>query len=127
LWYRLASHLGQPLQRVQRETTAREFVEWQEFLDKQEWQSHGRQDYQMALIAMETAKGHVKNPQALKLEDFLVRFSNKTETKPKPQPVSDEEKQRLVAMSKARWFILAGKKPPPGGGVKRGNGNRHRT
>lgn len=95
-----------------RETTSREFLEWMEYLDKEEWQKHHREDFYLAQIAMEVARTRVRNPGSLKAENYLLKFVTRGEA---AAPVSQEEVEERTAMSKGKWFTLTGvgRKPPP--------------
>jgi hypothetical protein len=79
---------------------------WQAFI-KEEWTSPQRSDYFFAMIAAEICKGNVKNPNGIKLSDFLLKFGNQEE---KSQPLTEEQKTAYLAMSKARWGAAVGTK-----------------
>lgn len=103
LWFRLASHLGMSLQEVQQQTTSSEFVEWVEYLDSL-WNVPDRKDYLLANIAAEVCRTRVKRPASVKVQDFILKFSNAAHKKP---PSTEA--------SKAFWFAAVGVKK---GGAK---------
>lgn len=105
-WYRLAYHLRQPLQKVQRATTSREFEEWIEFLD---WQmAHDLEPihYYLAQVAMEVRRT-INPKKKYKLTDFLLKFGSVK----KPEPKTAEQKKAWIEKSKAVWSALAKRKP----------------
>jgi len=90
-----------PLQRVQRETTATEYVEWCHFLEL-EWNNPSRSDFYAAQTAAEVRKLFAKNPRNIKTEDLLLTFD--TGAHKKSKQVSTEQ-------SKAFWFAFTGYDP----------------
>lgn len=74
MWFKLASHLGIPLQELQAKTTSTEFLEWMEYLEWEEVHGFHAERWYMASIAAEVRKGHVKNPKHVRIEDFLLKF-----------------------------------------------------
>jgi len=59
--------------------TYSEFLEWLTFLGREE-ERQTKQDYYLAQIAAEIRRGHVKNPKAVKVKDFLVEVKTTPET-----------------------------------------------
>lgn len=98
-WFRLASHLGVPLQELQEKTTSTEYIEWMEFLER-DINSFHREDYFLANLALEVRRSWVANPNQEKLKTFLLRFSRENET-PTTGPLS----------SKQIWCSLLGVNP----------------
>lgn len=101
LWYKLASHLHCPLQRLQQETTSTEFVKWIEYL-QQDLDITRREDYYLAQIAAEVRRGNVKRPEKIKLKDFILKFGGR---KRKKRKMSLKERARV---SKSWWRALLG-------------------
>jgi len=57
-----------------------------------------RTDHYLMQVALEVARGHVKNPRRLKLDDFRLR--------PKPDKVHPDlpqTREQAAALSKSRW------------------------
>jgi hypothetical protein len=88
------------------ETTSTEFVEWQEYFEK-ELNMPRREDYYLAQVAAEVRRGIAKTPASVKTNHFLLKFT--TEEK-KPIPISEAEIQQRTANSKAKWFAIANMK-----------------
>ncbi|MBU0847696.1 hypothetical protein KKH23_10960 [Patescibacteria group bacterium] len=84
------------------ETTSREFVEWQEYLDLDR-DTPQREDYYLAQIAAEVRRGMVKAPARVHLKHFLLKFSRKDEEE---KPLTEDQIKRRAANSKARWSAL---------------------
>ncbi len=66
----------------------------------------------LAQIALEIARANVKEPNKLKLENFLLKFEKAT---PAEKEVSDEVYEAQVASKKAFWGVRVGVIIPPGG------------
>lgn len=111
MWFKLASHLGQPLQRVQKETTSTEFIEWCTFLDMEDWERTKREDFYMAQIAMEIARTRSSRPGQLRIEDFLLKFVTAGDN---GKPMTAQQLEERTQLSKARWRGITGigKQPP---------------
>ena len=107
-----------PVQRLQRETTSTEFVEWLAYM-RHDLGVVRREEYYLAQIACEVRRVLRSNPNSVKLRHFLFKFMTGGE---KETPPTQEEVEKRTALSKARWFAIVGvgKKPvvrrPPGGG-----------
>lgn len=106
----LAVKLGQPLQRVQRETSSTEFVDWKVFLEMEVNNFH-REDYYLAQIARVVAEGFSKKRRTIK--EFLLKFTyvrNESESQDQPavEYKSVDEAQEYTKRSKASWFGWAG-------------------
>lgn len=101
-----------PLQKVQRQTTSREFVEWIVYLKRQ---FHKREPihYYLAQIALEVRRSiPTKRRRTWKLKQFLLSF--KTKEPQKNRPLTEEEKRIRLEKSKMFWMALVQnpKKPP---------------
>ena len=96
------------LQRCMQETTSTQFVEWQEYFDK-EMNMPTKEDWYAAQLAAEVRRGAVKNPRTVKVEHLLLKF---TMAGKKEEPLSEEKIERLTAQSKQRWFASTGYKKP---------------
>lgn len=106
-WFRLASHLGQPLAVVQSLTPMSVFVQWMEYLKvikiQEDLTTTSKLDYYLAQIAAEIRRTAVKNPLAIKIEQMLLsfRFGRKKE---KSIGTSKEK----VEVSKSFWCGISG-------------------
>jgi len=92
-----------PIQRVKRETTATEFVEWCTYLKQEQKKKLGREklDYYLAQILCEIRRSYVKHPQKVKMKDFFIEFTDEEKKKPLT-------KEQATKASKRRWFGLLG-------------------
>jgi hypothetical protein len=93
------------------ETTSTEFVEWQEYFEK-ELNMPRREDYYLAQIAAEVYRGNAKTPASVRTNHFLLKFT----TEEKKKPISEAEIQQRTVNSKVAWFAIANmtpRKPPP--------------
>ena len=108
-WWQMADRLGMSLQRCQRETTSTEFLEWLEYVE-QDVEVPQRMDFYLAQIAAEIRRSMVRNPNSVKLENFLLNLTLRSK---QHKPLTETEKQMRMARSKAAWYAVLGKKPPP--------------
>lgn len=102
MWFQLADRLGMSVQRCQRETTSTEFLDWQEYLQK-DLDSPARSDYYLAQVAAEVRRMNCAKPRAVKLDDFLLKFQkqhlrNKLTTK--------KQREKALAANKAVWMAI---------------------
>jgi len=104
------------VERLQAEITYSEFLEWQEFLVLERNKAR-KLDYYLAQIAAEVRRGMVKNPNEVKLSQFLLRFATKEEI---DAASAEEYKAQRATLSMAAWFSLLGMDPEKLKGV--GNG-----
>ena len=71
--------------------------------------------YYLAAIKAEVLRGHAKNPNSVKIEDHLLKFTH-TETEKSPVEIEgdlDEAKQRAMRraqQSKSAWMAITGYK-----------------
>ena len=103
-WLELAAHLHLPLQLVQEYTTPSEFVLWMVYLSlkqQEEFQTIQKQDYYNAQIAAEIRRGYVKNPEKVKIEDFILKFEFKEEKK-------EIDWKQKMQQSKRYWMSTSG-------------------
>jgi hypothetical protein len=70
---------------------------------EQDLNAHRREDYYLAQIAAEIRRVLRKNPAAVKLEHFLLKFKGGGDNH---KPLSEVDKKQRVAWSKARWTAL---------------------
>ena len=110
-WFKLASHLGLPLQEAMEKTTSREFVEWIAYLEM-ERNEREKQDYYLALIATEMRRSYIKDPRSVQIEDLLLTFKTSSKRKEEETQVLtvEEEKEQRMSLSKAFWFGVVGVK-----------------
>lgn len=102
---------------VQRRTTSNEFLDWVEWMDREEWDEHHREDYYMAQLTAEVARGHTKGGK-VRVENYLLKFRTVEDRK----PITQTELGARVAVSKAKWAGVVAQKGtdkrrqgPPGG------------
>jgi len=92
LWHRLAHRLKQPLYECQEETSSTDFIRWNEFLNREEWETHTKDQHQMAMVAYEVhrlthvvasmfVKKGTRLPEIPPFEEFLIKFGTKGEPK----------------------------------------------
>jgi len=75
-WFRVASHLGIPVEELAERITHREFLNWLEFLDW-DYDRSSKQDYYLAQIAAEVRRSYVKHANKVKTKDFLLQIEKK--------------------------------------------------
>lgn len=68
----MASHLKVPVRELKHRITFTEFLEWLEFLDKEEAR-HSKTDHYLAQITAEIRRGYVTDPNKVDSRDFLLR------------------------------------------------------
>jgi hypothetical protein len=102
IWHRLAVKLGWPVQLLQRLTTSKEFNRWKTYL-AMEPNEFNPLFYYLAAIAFIIARVNAKNPERIRLEDFLLKFEAKAKK---------EEGTPLWQQSKAAWLSALGIKRP---------------
>lgn len=96
---RLASHLGMSLDEVKMKTSASQYILWMEYLD---WEINAfdKHCYYLAQIAAVIAQ--VNSKKRIKIEDFIMKFSNK---KPEEQKLDTQTRANRV---KQFFFGLTG-------------------
>ena len=104
-WFTLAHRLGQPLQKLQRETTSREFLEWIEYFKRDTNEFH-REDYYWAQLTAEVCRSWVDKPSKVKVSHFLIRFGK--EDKLEVVPLTPEQKKAHIKKSKDAWATIPG-------------------
>lgn len=102
-WFRLASHLHLPLQRVQAETTYSEFLDWIHYL-QHEYPNDFNPDHWYYAKIIATIKAS-NSKEAVSIKDQLISFA--PEEVPK-EPTTEEERQAWIARSKANWAAALG-------------------
>ena len=85
--------------------THREYLAWMEWLDE-EWKQPETTDFYLMQVAQEVARKFARNPRAIKLENFVLEFSEKQKEKPQPKT-----KAEAAAMSKSIWLARVDYKP----------------
>ena len=73
-----------------------------QFLE-QDWDIPTRQDYFLAQIAAEVRRTIAREPKAVKLEHFMLKFASPAEA-----VATEEERERKGATSKASWLAILG-------------------
>lgn len=93
---RLAGHLGMTVQECIDKHTYREYQMWMAYFED-EWKEPTLSDYYLMQIAQEVRRVLSKNPNAVKLEDFKIKF----------QDANAEQKKYDPEFSKAIWTAIA--------------------
>jgi hypothetical protein len=62
------------IDRCKSETSVSQYKKWMVFLDWKESESFDRNLYYLAQIATEVRRSYSKNPQQIKLKDFIIKF-----------------------------------------------------
>lgn len=101
MWFKLASHLHTPLQEVQQKTSSTEFLEWVSYLEQDSNAFH-REDFYLAQVAAEVRRLIAKNPKAVKVQDFILKF-----VESRQEGKSKNWKERMAA-SKEYWMAVVG-------------------
>lgn len=99
-----------PLRECMRQHTNREYLTWMDWLEEQ-WEHPTRGDFYLMQIARQVACVLSKEPDRIKLQDFLLTFRRKDS-----QRLSGEAR---MSRSKAFWKIvtgLIGRRKPDGRG-----------
>jgi hypothetical protein len=99
-WFRLASHLGLSVQRCQQETTSAEFVDWVTYLDMEPNMFH-REDFYWAQIIRLLKCQLVKHPENITLDECLIKFEKRKETKREKSKSARSFFGHLLGMSKS--------------------------
>jgi hypothetical protein len=99
-WFELAYHLKKTVEELQSLITYSEFLEWQEFLVV-ERDRNTKEHFYLAQIAAEVRRSMVKNPNKIKLADFVLRFATPEEADTENQ---EDLKKHKVAVSKGAWL-----------------------
>ena len=101
LWFRVASHLGMPVQAAMESMTSTEFLDWVWFLEWRDTEEFNRTDFYLAQIAAQIEKGQVKSPGRVTTKNKLLKFVR--EDKHHPESV-----EHRVQNSKNYWMGLCG-------------------
>lgn len=99
----MAARLGFSVSEAQFRISSREFVEWVEFLDWEEWRKPKRIHYYQAQIAHSMVVVNSKNPGKYKVKDFLLKFKEKKKK-------SAEEQRKEGMRMKAAFLSYFGMK-----------------
>ena len=70
------------------------------FLDEEVNAFH-REDYYLAQIAAEIRSGYVKNPNSVKISQFLLEFTSS-------QPQKEKSREEYLKQSKSAWLGAVG-------------------
>lgn len=92
-----------PVGRAKCEISSTEFLRWKVYLDR-DAKKPTRDQHYFAQIAQEIRRVLHKNPSKVKLEDFLLEFTQKVQKA--QQELTPEEKERRMAVSKAMWSAI---------------------
>jgi hypothetical protein len=96
-----------PLQECISKTTSSEFKDWIKYIHWKEWEENSRLHYYLARIACEIYNFRMMfttSGKAKPIEDFLLKFESKEETKPElaaesrpevPKDLTPEEEEKL--------------------------------
>lgn len=89
--------------------TPRQYRLWMRKLDDDLLEPSSDQWYMMQ-IAMWVAKSCVKEPEEVSLEEMKIplRVVGEQEREEEPQELTQEEIERISAISRARWFGITG-------------------
>jgi hypothetical protein len=85
--------------------TARQYEAWEAWLELQ-WEIPSKLDYYLAQIACEASRATAKKPSSPKLNKYLIKFRVK-----KRKSGTGLTKEQTLAIAKARWIAIGGKKP----------------
>lgn len=96
-WYRIASHLGVPLQYLLQTTTSKEMVEWLVVIDNEE-EKISKQDVYFARMIAEIRRSWVAEPENVTVGEFLINFEKKEK---KLLPL-----EQRIEISKAAWGAI---------------------
>ena len=94
----LAEKLGMTLRECQSRVSSKEFVLWKIYMRDEHNRFH-REDYLFAMVAYEVRRTIVKNPNKVKVEDFLLKFQEAGKT---------TEDQEEVNEQKLNWLSVVG-------------------
>lgn len=115
-----------PLQLVQQATTSSELLEWEQYLDERDKESH-REDYFLAQIALEIRRSWVTEKNGPTLAQFMINEKFGA-APPAAVPITDETDddkpeidsddlppavQASMAVSKSFWGALTAVAAPP--------------
>jgi hypothetical protein len=91
---------------LKEQITITEFLQWQEFFRLLR-DRHEKLHFYLAQIACEVRRSYIKHPRQAKLGDFLLKFANPDDARPK----TEAEIAHMCAVSRASWLAYAGVKP----------------
>jgi hypothetical protein len=94
----LAEKLGMTLRECQSRVSSKEFVLWKIYMRDEHNRFH-REDYLFAMVASEVRRTIVKNPNKVKVEDFLLKFQEAGKT---------AEDLEEVKNQKLNWLSFVG-------------------
>ncbi len=97
---RIASHLKMSVQRAQYEITSSEFLDWIAYLDD-EPNRPTTTHYYLAQIAARITGLFAKDPNSMKIKDFILKFAEKE------KEITREE---AALISKSKWLVGVGYK-----------------
>lgn len=100
-WWKLAFRLKKGFQETQDAFTSTEFVEACLLLEE-EWTEPSKMEYFMAQIAYYLVLANAKDPEKIKFEDFLLKFT--FDDPGKSKELTEDEKAKKLAASKAFWM-----------------------
>lgn len=94
----MASHLGRTVDELKELITQSEFLDWIEFIRREE-SRRTKQDTYLAAIAAEVRRGYVLHPRKVKVEDFFLTTT------------TSGTGQDKVLKSKTSWLWAVGYRP----------------
>jgi hypothetical protein len=106
-WFQVASHLGIPVDELRNRIGYSEFVEWIVYLEQLE-KKHTPEHYYLAQVAAELRRTIAKDPEKVKVTDFLLQYEKQVEA---PKPVTQVEGLERMRRSKSAWFAACGINP----------------
>lgn len=104
-----SSHLHCSLQEAQHRIPSSEFVLWKLKIEK-DLNKHEKLDYYLAQLAREVRAVLAKNPEKIKLVDFLITFVTpnfKSQKKEAPK-LTEEQKRNQMELHKNMWRGIVG-------------------
>ena len=105
---KLAENLGMSLQETKSKISSSEFTLWKVYFEEEHKRFH-REDYFFAMLTAEVRRTVVKNPERVKMEDFLLDFGagDKKQTRKSKSIGKDKE----TATQKSFWLGMVGLDP----------------
>mgnify|MGYP003625793947 FL=1 len=111
---KLAENLGMSLQETKSKISSSEFTLWKVYFEEEHKRFH-REDYFFAMLTAEVRRTVVKNPERVKMEDFLLDFGAGDKKKTRKSELSKKTKE---AASKSMWLSIVGLDPDDPQGEK---------
>lgn len=106
-WFELAFHLHKTVEELREAITYSEFLEWQEFF-RLEALKNLKADWYLAQIAAEVRRGIVKDPEKVRVKDFILRYATPEEAS---ESRTEDLKTHRTMLSKSAWLSAINKTP----------------